>query len=111
MPDSDAYLLFTTCPDEASAALIARQLVDERLAACVQRGAAVTSVYRWQGQVHEDREVPLQVKTSGDRLQAAIARIVALHPYELPECIAVHADAGLPAYMDWIRAQTREDTD
>ncbi|WP_146256482.1 divalent cation tolerance protein CutA, partial [Stenotrophomonas maltophilia] len=53
----------------------------------------------------------LLVKTTASRVNDAIARIVELHPYELPECIAVETRAGLPAYLDWIRAQTREDTD
>ncbi|HAL22221.1 MAG TPA: divalent-cation tolerance protein CutA [Stenotrophomonas sp.] len=103
-------LLFTTCPDADSAERIAHALVGEQLAACVTRLDGARSTYRWQGQVTTDTELQLLVKTTASRVDAAIARIVALHPYELPECIAVESRAGLPAYLDWIRAQTREDT-
>ena len=74
-------------------------------------GTAEGATYRWQGEVTTDAELQLLVKTTASRVDDAIARIVALHPYELPECIAVETRAGLPAYLDWIRAQTREDTD
>ena len=110
MPDpTSIHLLLTTCPDADSARQIARTLVQERLAACVTRLDAAQSVYEWQGQLHEDTEVQLLIKTCGERLPAAMARLVELHPYELPECVAVEASAGLPAYLDWIRAQTREE--
>ncbi len=105
------FLLFTTCPDVATATRLARTLVDERLAACVTRLDGAHSTYRWQGEISEDTEIQLLIKTTGSRLDAAIARVQALHPYELPECIAVETRAGLPAYLDWIRAQTREETD
>jgi len=109
-PDS-VFMLFTTCPDTASAARLAQALVEERLAACVTRLDGAHSTYRWQGEVTEDHEVQLVIKTTGSRLDAAIARVQVLHPYELPECIAVETRAGLPAYLDWIRAQTREEND
>ncbi|OFS93189.1 dihydroorotate dehydrogenase [Stenotrophomonas sp. HMSC10F06] len=105
------FLLFTTCPDVACATRLAHALVDERLAACVTRLDGAHSTYRWQAEVTEDHEVQLVIKTTGSRLDAAIARVQALHPYELPECIAVETRAGLPAYLDWIRAQTREESD
>ncbi|MDV3469897.1 divalent-cation tolerance protein CutA [Stenotrophomonas sp. C3(2023)] len=102
-------LLLTTCPDQASAERIATTLVGERLAACVTRLDGAHSTYRWQGQVTTDAELQLLVKTTASRIDAAMARLLELHPYELPECIAVETRAGLPAYLDWIRAQTRED--
>ena len=105
------FLLFTTCPDAATATRLAHALVGERLAACVTRLDGALSTYRWHGDISEDREVQLLIKTTGSRLDAAIARVQALHPYELPECIAVETRAGLPAYLDWIRAQTREEAD
>jgi len=105
------FLLFTTCPDVACATRLAHALVDERLAACVTRLDGAHSTYRWQGEVTTDAELQLLVKTTASRIDSAMARIVELHPYELPECIAVETRAGLPAYLDWIRAQTREDTD
>ncbi len=102
-------LLLTTCPDADSADRIAHALVGERLAACATRLDGARSTYRWQGRITTDTELQLLVKTTASRLDAAMARLVELHPYELPECIAVEAIAGLPAYMDWIRAQTREE--
>lgn len=102
-------LLLTTCPDPASADRIAQALVGECLAACVTRLDGARSTYRWQGQIATDAELQLLVKTTASRLDAAMARLLELHPYELPECFAVEAVAGLPAYMDWIRAQTREE--
>ena len=68
------------------------------------------SLYRWQGQVEQAEEVQLLAKTTADRLEALSAAILQHHPYELPEILALSPNAGLPAYLDWIRAQTREDT-
>ncbi|WP_460728990.1 divalent-cation tolerance protein CutA [Lysobacter rhizosphaerae] len=99
-------LAYSTCPDAASADAIARVLVDERLAACVNRLPGVHSTYRWQGQVEQADEVLLLIKTTADRLDALTARLRTLHPYELPELIAVEACAGLPAYLDWVSAET-----
>lgn len=106
-----ALICFCTCPDQATALRIARTLVDERLAACANLLPAVQSVYRWQGQVHEASEVLLLIKTAQDRLDALRARLVALHPYELPELVAVEVAAGLPAYLDWICAETAPNPD
>ncbi len=111
MSDPAILLCLCTCPDAASAQKLAETLVGERLAACVNRLPGVLSTYRWQGEVTTDAELQPLVKTTASRVDDAIARIVELHPYELPECIAVETRAGLPAYLDWIRAQTREDTD
>jgi periplasmic divalent cation tolerance protein len=110
MPGDTVHLLFTTCPDAESASAIARALVGERLAGCVTRLPAGTSTYRWQGEVTEDSEVQLLVKTTGARLHAAMERIRELHPYELPELVAVAASAGLPAYLDWVASETREES-
>ncbi len=111
MPAPDAiHLLFSTCPDAASAERIARALVVEGLAACVTRLPGATSLYRWHGSVEESQEIQLLIKTRADRLAAAIARLQALHPYELPEALALEASAGLPAYLDWVRAETREES-
>lgn len=96
-----------TCPDEASAAAIAGALVQERLAACVNRLPGVRSTYRWEGRVEESGEVLLLIKTTQDRLDELIARVQALHPYELPELIAVPAQGGLAPYLDWVVEQTR----
>ncbi|GAB3380913.1 divalent-cation tolerance protein CutA [Lysobacter fragariae] len=101
-------LVYCTCPDDASAERIAAALVTERLAACVNRLPGVQSTYRWQGQLETASEVLLLVKTTTDHLPALTARVQALHPYELPELIAVEVRAGLPAYLDWVIAETSQ---
>ncbi|HSR65662.1 MAG TPA: divalent-cation tolerance protein CutA [Xanthomonadaceae bacterium] len=98
---------FCTCPDADSAARLAETLVDERLAACVQVLPGVRSVYRWQGAVERADEVLLLIKTTHARLDALAERVRALHPYELPELVAVEAAGGLPAYLDWVAAESR----
>ena len=99
-------LAYSSCPDAASAEAIARALVAERLAACVNQVPGLRSTYRWQGQLEQASEVLLLIKTTSDRLDAMTARLRDLHPYELPELIAVEVRAGLPAYLDWVTAQT-----
>ena len=103
---SDPILLcYCTCPDAASAQAIAEALVGERLAACVNRLPGVASTYRWQGRVTTDAEELLLVKTVASRFEALKARLLALHPYDLPELIAVPVEHGHDAYLDWVRAQ------
>ena len=104
-----ALVCLCTCPDPQTAGRIAAALVEERLAACVNVLPGLRSVYRWQGKVESAEETLLLIKTTQDRLERVSARIVELHPYELPEVIAVEAAGGLPAYLDWIAAQTREE--
>jgi periplasmic divalent cation tolerance protein len=99
-------LACSTCPDAATASAIARTLVDERLAACVSQLPGVASTYRWQGQVETASEVLLLIKTTGERMEALGARLRELHPYELPELVAVEVRAGLPDYLSWVAAQT-----
>jgi len=101
-----AIIVLNTCPDLASAERIATALVEERLAACVNRIAGVASTYRWHGEVQRGDEILLLIKTSGERFDAVRERIVALHPYELPEVIAVDIALGLPPYLDWIASET-----
>lgn len=102
-----AVLVFCTCPDEAVAENIANALVGERLAACVNRLPGVVSTYRWKGEVHRDNECLLLIKTTVERFDALRERIVAVHPYELPEVIAVDVARGLPRYLDWIASETQ----
>ncbi len=106
----DVILVFCTCPDDDTAQALAQHLVERRLAACVNLLPPMRSVYRWQGQIEQSQEVQLLIKTCGDRLQALSAAITEQHPYDVPEILAVSASAGLPPYLDWIRAQTREET-
>lgn len=105
------HLAYCTCPDTHSAELLARTLVDERLAACVNVLPGVRSIYRWEGAVENAEEVLLLIKTTGERLPALAARLSQLHPYDLPELLAVPVAAGLPAYLHWVAAETREETD
>jgi len=102
-----ALACLCTCPDAASATRIAEALVGERLAACVNLLPGVESVYRWQDRVERASEVLLLIKTTRARLDALTARVVELHPYELPEVIAVDIAGGLPGYLAWIADGTR----
>lgn len=99
-------VVFSTAPDAETAARIARALVTERLVACVNVVAGVTSVYRWQGKLEEAAEVLLVMKTVADRIPALAARLKELHPYEVPELLALPVDAALPAYAQWVAAET-----
>jgi periplasmic divalent cation tolerance protein len=102
----DALLVLTSLPDADSAHALAEHLVTERLAACVNILAPCQAVYRWQGEIEEAREVPLLIKTTAARYAALEAAIRARHPYELPEIVAVPMSHGLPAYLDWVAAET-----
>ncbi len=105
-PAVSNLLAISTCPDAATAADIARVLVAERLAACVNRVPGITSTYRWQGEVHDDAEVLLLIKTTRGRFDALRARLVELHPYDVPELIALEIADGLPAYLAWLAGET-----
>lgn len=102
-----ALVVYSTCPDAACADRLARTLVEERLAACVNAVPGIRSTYRWQGQIEQADEVLLMIKTSRDRLDALTARLQELHPYELPEVLAVEVCDGLDAYLAWLTEQTR----
>lgn len=104
-----AIICFCTVPERETAERIAGVLVDEHLAACVNVLPGVSSVYRWKGKVERTEETLLMIKTVRERLDALSARVAQLHPYELPEVIAVEAAGGLPAYLDWVAQQTREE--
>jgi periplasmic divalent cation tolerance protein len=106
---SDALLILTNLPDADSAQALARQLVDRKLAACVNILSPVQSVYRWQGVVEQASEVTLLIKTVASRYAELESAIKAVHPYALPEIIALQIVAGLPAYLDWITAETQKD--
>lgn len=107
---SDCLLAITTCPDHASAARVARTLVEAHLAACVSRLPGATSTYHWQGKVEEDSEVVLLIKTTTDQMPPLRERLVAVHPYDVPELIALPIDDGLPDYLDWLRRSVAGDT-
>lgn len=102
----NTLLVFTNLPDRASAEKLAAALVEQRVAACVNVLAPCRSVYRWQGAVRHEEEHPVLVKTTSARYAALEAAIRALHPYELPEIVAVPIERGLPAYLEWLAAET-----
>ena len=95
-------LVLTTIAAEADGAALGRALVDERLAACVNVLPAMTSVYRWKGQVEQDREQQVIIKTTRDRLAALEARVRELHSYELPEFLVIEAGGGSDGYLAWV---------
>jgi periplasmic divalent cation tolerance protein len=99
-------LCLSTCPDAETAARIARALVEERLAACVNRLPGVQSVYRWEGRVVEEAEVLLVIKTNRERFAALRGRLIELHPHEVPELVALEIRDGYGPYLDWIAAET-----
>ena len=95
-----------TIPDAASAVKIAHILIKERLAACVQTIGPIVSTYHWEGKVEESEEYLCLVKTTKDQYPALEARIVALHPYQVPEIIGTDITMGLPTYLKWIETET-----
>ena len=101
---AEPLVVLCTCPDEATASGIARALVEEGLAACANALPVVVSTYRWQGEIHEDREVLLLIKSNATAFEALEARIRALHPYELPEVVAIPIVRGSAAYLSWLQA-------
>jgi periplasmic divalent cation tolerance protein len=105
----NALIVFTHVPDRAAAEKIARVLVERKLAACVNILAECTSIYRWQGKIETAGEVPLLIKTRADIYDEVEAAIKSLHPYELPEIVAVSVERGSGEYLDWINAATLTD--
>lgn len=99
-------MVLVTAPDAEVAERLARALVEERLAACVNVIPGVRSIYRWEGAIEEDAELLLLVKTHEARLDALAARVKELHPYALPEVLALAAAGGSAAYLDWIRTES-----
>ena len=101
-----ALLVLTNVPERAVAERLADMLVEKRLAACVNILAPCRSVYRWKGAVQHDEEHPMLIKTTVERYPALEQALRAAHPYELPEIIAVPVERGLPAYLEWLAAET-----
>lgn len=99
---SDHALVLSTASNADEAAKIARELVERRLAACVNVLPGVRSTYRWKGSVHVDDECLLVVKTRRDRFEAVREAIRAMHSYEQPEIILVEIAEGDAAYLRWI---------
>lgn len=99
-----------SCPDAEVAARIARALVDERLAACVQAVPGVTSTYRWEGEVQVDAEALLLIKTTRARIDGVKQRVAELHPYDAPELLVLEVVDGAPDYLAWVEAATTATT-
>ena len=106
--ESDVRVVFCTAPDGEVAERLARALLEARLAACVNLLSPVRSLYRWQGAVKDDSEVLLVIKTHRDRCAELSARIEELHPYELPEVVALPAVGGSTAYLEWVLGECCE---
>ena len=95
-------LILCTCPDQNSAEMLARLLIEAKLAACVNVLPGLTSIYAWQGEIETAREHLLLIKTHKDRYAAVETALKNAHPYQLPEIIAVTIDQGFPEYLQWI---------
>lgn len=96
-------IVTTTLPTEEAADLLATRLVEEKLAACVQVGGPIESTYRWDGAIERAEEWYCHCKAPAERRDALMARIKELHPYEVPEIVAVEASAVAPEYLTWAR--------
>lgn len=102
----EAVIVLTNLPDRAAALRLATSLVEQRLAACVNVLGECASVYRWNGVVENAVEVPVLIKTRAGRYAEVEAAIRSLHPYELPEIIAVPVVRGFDEYLKWVAGET-----
>ena len=103
--DDDIVLVISNAPDQLLAKRIAHVLVEDGLAACVNLGAPVLSIYHWQGQIEGADEVPIWIKTTAGQQHAVIQALAKLHPYEVPEIIVLPVIGGSALYLDWVRGQ------
>ncbi len=102
----EAVLIISNFPDEKSAMQVAEALIHRRLAACVNVLSPCASVYRWQGEIESAGEIPVLIKTRRQHYDRVEQLIKMMHPYELPEVIMVPITGGLPAYLQWLAAET-----
>ena len=107
MQSTEVILVLTHAPDLECAKTIAKCLLAERLAACINIGAPVLSIYEWESAVHETQEFPLIIKTTLAQQERLVERLVGLHPYDLPEVLTVSAAGGYAPYLAWIQHNTR----
>ncbi|MDD4912969.1 MAG: divalent-cation tolerance protein CutA [Sideroxydans sp.] len=105
---SEVLLVISNTPDRATAERIAGELVASHAAACVNILAKCSSIYRWEGKVESATEVPLLIKTTAEAYPRLEAELRKLHPYTVPEIIAIPISAGLPAYLGWVNTETRK---
>lgn len=99
---TEMLLVLSTFANEEDAARVTRALVDERLIACANLIPGVRSIYRWKGAVEDQREVVAMMKSRKQDWSALLSRLHELHPYEVPECVALRLAAGAPKYMAWL---------
>ena len=102
-------LCLTTCSDREGALAIARMLIGEKLAACVNILPGIASVYRWHGAIEQADEVQLFIKTTQSRVEALKVRLTELHSYDVPELVVLNVVDGLPAYLEWVAAALQPD--
>lgn len=112
MPNTDVVAVLVTVPGRDPALALARQIVEESLAACANVIPNVTSIFRWKGKVTEEEEVLLILKASAGAVPALTARVVELHTYEVPEVLSLRVEDGFGPYLDWVAEGTsRESSD
>ena len=102
MSGTDVVTLLVTAPKREEALALARRVVEESLAACVNVVPGVTSIFRWKGELNEEEETLLILKTSSERRARLIERVAELHSYEVPEVLALSVDDGWPPYLEWV---------
>ena len=102
----ETIVVLTNMPDRGTAERLAQELVERRLAACVNVLAECTSVYRWKGAVENAKEIPVLIKTRAALYEELEAAISELHPYELPEIVALPIVRGLPEFLEWVNEGT-----
>ena len=107
---SQIVVVLTTMPDDARTDEVARTLVTEGVAACVNIHPRMESVYRWKGAVERDSERQLVIKTTADRVDALRQRLHELHPYQLPEFLVLPVESGSDAYVRWVSESCGADT-
>ncbi|ONI85021.1 divalent-cation tolerance protein CutA [Saccharothrix sp. ALI-22-I] len=100
-------VVITTTDSEDAAGTLARAIVEARLAACVQISSPIRSVYRWDGEVHDDPEWQLWIKTAYDRVDELTEFVKARHTYDVPEVLALPVLGGNPDYLAWLTEETR----
>jgi periplasmic divalent cation tolerance protein len=106
MPHTDAIVVLTTLASDEEALKLVRLLLERRLIACGTMLPGGRSIYRWQGKIADEREVVVLLKTRSARLEALKEAFAELHPYKVPELLAISVEAGLERYLDWINAET-----
>src|SRR5215470_12984749 len=106
MPHTDAIVVLTTVASDEEAATFVRALLDRRLIACGTIFPASRSMYRWQGKIADEREVVVLLKTRSARLDSLRTAFAELHPYKVPELLALPVEAGLDKYLEWINGET-----